>query len=83
MMEKEEVFEASDGKEYYVMDSIMYNNLNYVMIGEINAADDTIVGMGKIMLNNTDKGTIEKVTDPELLVKIAVEFGNGSGAFDF
>jgi len=83
MIEKEEVYTMSDGKDYFVINSIMYNNLNYVILGEVSNSADEIVGDPLIMFNNTSDGSLEKVTDPELLLKLAVEFGNNEGMFDF
>ena len=83
MIEKEDVFKADDGKKYYVMDSIIYENSNYIMIGEVSDSGDNIVGGGIIMLNNNETGMMDKVTDPKLMVKLAVEFGNKEGIFDF
>ena len=83
MIEKEEVYTMSDGKDYFVINSIMYNNLNYVILGEVSDSEDEIVGDPKIMFNNTSGGVLENVTDPELLLKLAVEFGNAEGMFDF
>lgn len=83
MIEKDEVYTMSDGKEYFIINSIMYNNSNYVILGEVSASEDKIVGDPVIMFNNTSEGALENVTDPELLLKLAVEFGNSEGMFDF
>lgn len=83
MIEKEEVYTMSDGKDYFVIDSILYNNLNYIMLAEVSDTDDDIVGDPVIMFNNSDNKILENVTDPELLLKLSVEFGNDEGIFDF
>lgn len=82
MINKEETLTLSDGKEYYVINSIMYENENYIIIGEIDNAKDEIIGNAIIMLNDYKNENLVKVTNPELLLKLAVTFGNDVGAFD-
>lgn len=83
MINKEEILTMSDGKDYYVINSIMYDNKNYVAIGEIDNAKDEVVGIAMIMLNDISSGTLKKVTDRNLLLTLSTIFGNEEGAFDF
>ena len=42
MIEEDTVIKLDDDKEYYVLDSLMSDNNNFIMIGEIDSAKDEI-----------------------------------------
>lgn len=82
MIKRDEVLTMSDGKDYFVIGSVMYENNNYIMIGEIDNNIDEVVGNIEIMFNDIKNGVINKVTDPKLLLILSTIFGEQEGAFD-
>lgn len=71
MIEEDEILTLSDDKKYYVLDSIVYNDLNYVMISEYDEPNMKVLDNAKIMLNDTKANELKKVIDPRMLYILA------------
>lgn len=76
MIKEDTVIRLDDNKEYYVLDSIIENDSNFVMIGEIDSTKDEITNNVKIMYYDKDNNKVSKVTDPTLLYQLVVSFAN-------
>ncbi len=76
MLKEDTVIKLDDDKEYYVLSSIIKNDSNFVMIGEIDPVKDEITKNVKIMLYDSINKKVRKVTDPTLLYELAVDFAN-------
>jgi len=76
MIKEDTVIKLDDDKEYYVLDSIMNNNNNFIMIGEIDSEKDVITDNVKIMYYDTANNMVRKVTDEESLVQLANIFAD-------
>lgn len=74
MMEEDMIITLNDDKEYYVLDSLMYNNYNYIMIGEMDRAKDEITDNIKIMYYDGNTNSVKKVTDPNALYRLTQMF---------
>lgn len=72
MLKEDEVIMLDDNKEYYVLDSLVKNDNNFVMLGEING--DEVTDNIKIMMYDKDNNKITKVTDPTLLFQLTSMF---------
>ncbi len=67
MIKEDEILTLSDDKKYWVLDSVVYNNLNYVMISEYDEPNMKILDNTKIMLNDINNNQLTKVIDPRML----------------
>ena len=76
MIEEDTVIKLDDDKEYYVLDSLMSDNNNFIMIGEIDSAKDEITKNVKIMFYDSENNKGRKITDPTLLYELVVSFAN-------
>lgn len=79
MIKEDEILTLSDDKQYYVLDSIVYNNLNYIMISEYDEKNMKILYNTKIMLNDYQRNTLEKVIDPKTLYVLVNLFNEKDG----
>lgn len=76
MIEEDTVIKLDDDKEYYVLDSLMNDNNNFIMIGEIDSVKDEITKNVKIMFYDSENNKVRKITDPTLLYELVVSFAN-------
>lgn len=76
MIEEDTVIKLDDDKEYYVLDSLMNDNNNFIMIGEIDSVKDEITKNVKIMFYDSQNNRVRKITDPTLLYELVVSFAN-------
>lgn len=76
MIEEDTVIKLDDDKEYYVLDSLMNDNNNFIMIGEIDSVKDEITKNVKIMFYDSENNRVRKITDPTLLYELVVSFAN-------
>ena len=76
MMKEDTIIKLDDDKEYYVLDSLMKDNNNFIMIGEIDSEKDEITNNVKIMYYDTLHNKVRKVTDPTLLYELIVSFAD-------
>lgn len=83
MINKDEVLTLSDKKKYFVFDSIMYENINYVIIFEIDDISEKSIGIPIIMMNDLKNNKLSTVTDKTLLFTLANIFGNNNELLDF
>ena len=74
MIKEDEILTLEDDKQYYVLDSIIYNNFNYIMISEYDEPNKKLLESSKIMFNNLETNSLEKVVDPKLLFIISSLF---------
>ena len=75
MIKEDMIITLDDNKEYYVLDSLMNNNDNYIMIGEIDNIKDEITDNVKIMYYDR---MVRKVTDPNSLLQLSRLFAEKS-----
>ena len=76
MIEEDTIIKLEDNKEYYVLDSLLKDNNNFIMIGEIDIAKDEITNNVKIMFYDKANNKVRKVTDPSLLYQLVVSFAD-------
>lgn len=76
MIKEDTVIKLDDDKEYYVLDSLMKEDNNFIMIGEIDPVKDEITKNVKIMYYDTSNGVARKITDPSLLYELVTSFAN-------
>ena len=76
MIEEDTIIKLDDEKEYYVLDSLLKDNNNFIMIGEIDSVKDEITNNVKIMFYDKDNNKVRKVTDPTLLYQLVVSFAD-------
>lgn len=76
MIEEDTIIKLDDDKEYYVLDSLMNENNNFIMIGEIDSVKDEITKNVKIMFYDSKNNKVRKITDPTLLYELVVSFAN-------
>lgn len=76
MIKEDTIIKLDDDKEYYVLDSLMKDNNNFIMIGEIDSDKDEITNNVKIMYFDTLHNKVRKVTDPTLLYELIVSFAD-------
>ncbi len=76
MIKEDTVIKLDDNKEYYVLDSILKDNKNFIMVGEIDTAKDEITNNVKIMFYDKDNNRVRKVTDPSLLYQLVLSFAD-------
>ncbi len=82
MIKEDEILTLLDDKQYYVMDSIMYKDNNYIMITEFDEEETTFGEYPKIMVNDYKNDSIEKVTEPKLLYILINLFAAKDGALN-
>lgn len=76
MIKEDTVIKLDDNKEYYVLDSIIKDDNNFIMIGEIDSAKDEITNNVKIMFYDKDNNRVRKVTDSSLLYELILSFAD-------
>lgn len=76
MIKEDTIIKLDDDKEYYVLDSIMKDNNNFIMIGEIDSVKDEITNNVKIMFYDAINNKVRKITDPTLLYQLVISFAD-------
>lgn len=76
MIKEDTIIKLDDGKEYYVLDSIINDGNNFIMIGEIDPVKDEITKNVKIMFYDKENNKARKVTDPSMLFELANIFAD-------
>ena len=76
MIKEDTIIKLDDNKEYYVLDSLVKDNNNFIMIGEIDSVKDEITNNVKIMYYDSLNNKVRKITDPGLLYQLVVSFGD-------
>lgn len=76
MIKEDTIIKLDDDKEYYVLDSIMNNNKNFIMIGEIDSVKDEITQNVKIMVYDSESNKVRKITDSSLLYELVTIFAS-------
>ncbi len=76
MIKEDTIIKLDDDKEYYVLDSIMNNNKNFIMIGEIDSVKDEITQNVKIMVYDSESNKVRKITDSSLLYELVTTFAS-------
>lgn len=76
MIKEDTVIKLEDNKEYYVLDSMMHDNNNFIMIGEIDSEKDEITKNVKIMFYDAENNKARKVTEPSLLYELVTLFAD-------
>ena len=82
MIEEDTVIKLDDDKEYYVLDSLMSDNNNFIMIGEIDSVKDEITKNVKIMFYDSENNKVRKITDPTLLYELVVSLTSSLFLFE-
>ena len=72
MIKEDTIIKLDDNKEYYVLDSLVKDNNNFIMIGEIDSVKDEITNNVKIMYYDSLNNKVRKITDPGLLYQLVV-----------
>ena len=72
MIKEDTIIKLDDDKEYYVLDSMMKDNNNFIMIGEIDPIKDEITNNVKIMFYDSINNKVRKITDPTLLYQFRI-----------
>lgn len=70
MIKEDWIITLEDNKEYYVLDSLMYNNNNYIMIGEIDREKNIITNNAKLMWYDANNERVIKVTEANALAQL-------------
>ena len=70
MIKEDMIITLEDNKDYYVMASLMNNEDNYIMIGEIDKEKEEISDNVKIMYYDTENNMVRKVTNPNALFQL-------------
>lgn len=76
MIKEDTIIKLDDDKEYYVLDSLMKDDNNFIMIGEIDSVKDEITNNVKIMFYDPVNNKVRKITDPTLLYQLVVSFAD-------
>ncbi len=76
MIKEDTIIKLDDDKEYYVLDSLVKDNNNFIMIGEIDSVKDEITNNVKIMYYDSLNNKVRKITDPGLLYQLVVSFAD-------
>ena len=76
MIKEDTVIKLDDDKEYYVLDSVINNDNNFIMIGEIDSEKDEITKNVKIMFYDPENNKVRKVTDEALLYELVNIFAD-------
>ena len=74
MIKEDMIITLEDNKDYYVMASLMNNEDNYIMIGEIDKEKEEISDNVKIMYYDTENNMVRKVTNPNALFQLTKLF---------
>lgn len=74
MILEDTIIKLDDNKEYYVLDSLMIENNNFIMIGEIDSLKDEITKNIKIMHYDFSTNKVRKITDKSLLYQVVESF---------
>ena len=74
MILEDTIIKLDDNKEYYVLDSLMIDNNNFMMIGEIDSLKDEITKNIKIMHYDFSTNKVRKITDKSLLYQVVESF---------
>ncbi len=74
MILEDTIIKLDDDKEYYVLDSLMIDNNNFIMIGEIDSLKDEITKNIKIMHYDFSTNKVRKITDKSLLYQVVESF---------
>ena len=74
MIKEDMIITLEDNKDYYVMASLMNNEDNYIMIGEIATEKEEISDNVKIMYYDTENNMVRKVTNPNALFQLTKLF---------
>lgn len=76
MIKEDTIIKLDDDKEYYVLDSLIRDDSNFIMIGEIDSIKDEITNNVKIMFYDNINNKVRKITDPTLLYQLVVSFAD-------
>lgn len=76
MIKEDTIIKLDDDKEYYVLDSLVKDNNNFIMIGEIDSVKEEITNNVKIMYYDSLNNKVRKITDPGLLYQLVVSFAD-------
>lgn len=76
MIKEDTIIKLDDDKEYFVLDSLMNDNNNFIMIGEIDSEKDEITKNVKIMFYDQENNKVRKVTEPSLLYELTMLFAD-------
>ena len=76
MIKEDTIIKLDDDKEYYVLDSLIKDNSNFIMIGEIDSEKEEVTNNVKIMFYDSINNKVRKITDPTLLYQLVVDFAN-------
>lgn len=76
MIKEDTVIKLDDDKEYYVLDSLMKDNSNFIMIGEIDSEKEEITKNIKIMFYDMENNVARKITEPSLLYELVALFAD-------
>ncbi|CCY45370.1 unknown [Clostridium sp. CAG:1193] len=74
MIKEDMIITLEDNKDYYVMASLMNDEDNYIMIGEIDKEKEEISDNVKIMYYDTENNMVRKVTNPNALFQLTKLF---------
>ena len=76
MIKEDTVIKLDDDKEYYVLDSLIKDENNFIMIGEIDPIKDEITKNVKIMFYDAQNNKVRKITEPSLLFELVSLFAD-------
>lgn len=76
MIKEDTVIMLDDDKEYYVLDSLIKDDNNFIMIGEIDSVKDEITKNVKIMFYDSKNNMVRKITEPSLLMELVSIFAD-------
>lgn len=76
MISEDMILKLDDNKEYYVMSSIVNDNNNYIVIGEMDRIKEEITDNIKIMYYDNVKNVLRKVTDPQSIFQLCQLFAD-------
>ena len=82
MIKEDTIIKLDDNKEYYVLDSLVKDNNNFIMIGEIDSVKDEITNNVKIMYYDSLNNKVRKITDPGLLYQLVVSFADRQMSYE-
>lgn len=74
MILEDTIIKLDDNKEYYVLDSLMIDDNNFIMIGEIDSLKDEITKNIKIMHYDFSTNKVRKIIDKSLLYQVVESF---------
>ena len=77
MIEEDTIITLDDEKKYYVLDSVMYNNFNYLSWKlEMDTEKNEITNKVKYVYYDSKTDMIKKITDPNAFLKLTKLFAN-------